>query len=116
MTGLTSYCALTVTVAWYKWRILTKKHVHNKSIAVLKNTGQNERYVSAIQSLIEKIINSYDFSSRIGNNKCKRKRGHGESSVGKVADLIHVEHKHASIMAEIYLGTPAAFHGCHAEP
>jgi hypothetical protein len=43
----------------------SKKHVHNKSIAVLKNTAQNERYASAIQFFIEKASNSYDFPLRI---------------------------------------------------
>ena len=57
VTGLFSCRALTY--ARYKRRILTpKKHAHNKSIAVLKNTEQNERYVSAIQSFIEKESNS----------------------------------------------------------
>jgi hypothetical protein len=37
-------------VALYKRRILTtKKHAHNKSIAVLKNTMQNEAYMTPIQ-------------------------------------------------------------------
>jgi hypothetical protein len=55
-------------------RILTtNKHAHNKSIAVLKNTAQSERYVGAIQSFIEKGSNSYDFPSRMGSTTCKSK-------------------------------------------
>jgi len=43
-------CSSTLAIARFKRRILTtKKHAHNKPIAVLKNTDQNERYVSAIQ-------------------------------------------------------------------
>jgi hypothetical protein len=57
-----------------------QKHVNNKPIAVLKNTDQTERYVSAIQSFIEKISNSYDFpyeveglhtTARFSNMKCR---------------------------------------------
>jgi hypothetical protein len=52
-------CSSTLAVAQYKRRILTtKKHVHNKSIAALKNTDQNERYVGAIQLFIEKVTNN----------------------------------------------------------
>jgi len=37
-------------VALYQRRILTtQKHAHNKSIAVLKNTMQNEAYMKHIQ-------------------------------------------------------------------
>jgi hypothetical protein len=75
-----------------------------------KNTDQNGRYVAHIQSLVENGSKSYDFPLRIGSTACKRKRRHGESSVGKVASLVHVLHKHASIRAEIYLGMPAASH------
>jgi hypothetical protein len=101
MTGLSSCRALTV--ARYKRRIrTTNKHAHNKSIAVLKNTAQSERYVGAIQSFIEKEINSYDFLSRIGSTTYRRERRQGESSVGKVGGLVHVVHKRASIRAEIY--------------
>jgi len=129
MTVVLSTCH-ALAIARYKQRILTtKKHAHNKPIAVLKNTAQSERYVGAIQSFIEKESNSYDSSSRIGSTTCKRKRRHGESSVGKVAGLVHVLHKDGSIRAEIYrasrcfaaaqhdrMGTPAASHGCHPEP
>jgi hypothetical protein len=71
-------CSPTLAIARFKQckrRILTpKKHVHNKPIAVLKNTAQTERYVGTIQSFIEKVSNSDDFSSRIGSTTCKRKR------------------------------------------
>jgi hypothetical protein len=51
----------------YKQQILTtKKHVHNKSIAVLKNTMQNEAYMTTIQGNMEKLSNSSDFISRNG--------------------------------------------------
>jgi hypothetical protein len=64
-------CSFTLAVAQFKRHILTtQKHVQNNSIAVLKNTAQNERYVSAIQSFIEKVSNSYDFPSRIGSATC----------------------------------------------
>jgi hypothetical protein len=46
----------------YKRRILTlKKHAHNKSIAVLKNTAQNGAYMAPIQLFIEKVSNSYGY-------------------------------------------------------
>ena len=93
-----------------------KKHAHTKSIAVLKNTPPYEPYMNPIQGKIEKVSNSHDSPSRIGSNTCNCKRRHGESSVGKVASLAHVLHEHASIRAEIYLGTPAASHQCHPEP
>ena len=70
-------CSPTLAIARFKQckrRILTpKKHVHNKPIAVLKNTAQTERYVGTIQSFIEKVSNSDVFSSRIGSTTCKRK-------------------------------------------
>jgi hypothetical protein len=44
-----------------------------------------------------------------------RKRRLGESSVGKVAGLVHVLHKHVSIRAEMYLGMPAGSPDCHPE-
>ena len=44
----------------------TKKHVHNKPIAVLKNTTQNEAYMTPIQYIREKVSTSYDIPSRIG--------------------------------------------------
>jgi hypothetical protein len=73
-------------VALYKRRILTtQKHAHNTSIAVLKNTMQNEAYMKHIQYIIEKGSNSSDSLSRIGSTTCNCKRRHGESSVGKVA-------------------------------
>ena len=41
---------------WYKRRILTsKKHTRNKSIVVLKNTAQNERYLRGIFDNKEKF-------------------------------------------------------------
>jgi hypothetical protein len=43
----------------------TKKHVHNKPIAVLKNTLQNEAYMTPIQLILEKGGNNSDISSRI---------------------------------------------------
>ena len=56
----------------YKQRILTtKKHAHNKSIAVLKINDQNVAYMLPIQYIIEKGSNSYDFLSRIDSNTCK---------------------------------------------
>ncbi len=43
----------------FKRRILaTKKHAHNKSIAVLKNTMQNEAYMTPIQGNMEKLIHN----------------------------------------------------------
>jgi hypothetical protein len=46
-------CSSTLAIArfkWYKRRMLTtKKHAHNKSIAVLKNTAQNGAYMTPIQ-------------------------------------------------------------------
>jgi hypothetical protein len=59
-------------------------------MVVLKNSAHFERYVSAIPGKIEKVINSYDVSSRMSDTPCKHKTKHGESSVGKVAGLIHV--------------------------
>ena len=114
MTGLPSCRALTI--AQYKRRIFTtNKHAHNTSIAVLKNTMQNEAYMTPIQSLVEKGSTSSDFLSRICSTTYMRKRRQGESSVGKVGGLVHVLHKHASIRAEIYLGMPAASPDCHPE-
>ena len=114
MTGLPSCRALTI--AQYKRRIFTtKKHAHNKSIAVLKNTMQNEAYMTPIQYIREKGSTSSDFLSRIGSTTYMRKRRQGESSVGKVAGLAHVLHKHASIRAEMYLGMPAGSPDCHPE-
>jgi len=114
MTGLPSCRALTI--AQYKRRIFTtNKHAHNKSIAVLKNTMQNEAYMTPIQYIIGKGSNSSDFLSRICSTTYMRKRRQGESSVGKVGGLVHVLHKHASIRAEIYLGMPAASPDCHPE-
>jgi len=70
-------CSATPAIARikrHKRRILTpKKLAHSKPIAVLKIAAQSERYVGAIQSLIEKVSNSYDFSPRIGSNICKSK-------------------------------------------
>jgi hypothetical protein len=55
-------------------RILTaKKHARHKSIAVLKNTMQNEAYMTPIQYIREKGSTSSDFLSRIGSNTCKNK-------------------------------------------
>src|SRR6266702_6738693 len=51
-----------------------KKLAHNKTIAVLKNTAQNGAYMAPIQLFIEKVSNSYDFSSRIGRTTCKSKK------------------------------------------
>jgi hypothetical protein len=114
MTGLPSCRALTI--AQYKRRIFTtNKHAHNTSIAVLKNTMQNEAYMTPIQYIREKGSTSSDFLSRIGSTTYMRKRRQGESSVGKVAGLAHVLHKHASIRAEIYLGMPAGSPDCHPE-
>jgi hypothetical protein len=114
MTGLPSCRALTI--AQYKRRIFTtNKHAHNTSIAVLKNTMQNEAYMTPIQYIREKGSTSSDFLSRIGSTTYMRKRRQGESSVGKVAGLAHVLHKHASIRAEMYLGMPAGSPDCHPE-
>jgi len=67
-------CSTTPAIARFKRLIRTsKKHVHNKSIVVLKNSAQNGRYVAPIQSFIEKVSNSYDFPSRIGSTICKSK-------------------------------------------
>jgi hypothetical protein len=72
MTGLPSCRALTI--AQYKRRIFTtKKHAHNTSIAVLKNTMQNEAYMTPIQYIREKGSNSSDFPSRVGSYTCKSK-------------------------------------------
>ena len=64
-------CASTFAVARfkrYKQRILsTQKHVHNKSIVVLKNSAQNGRYMAAYSMIHRKDSNSYDFSLRIGS-------------------------------------------------
>jgi len=67
MTVLSTCHALAIArFKRYKRRILTtKKHAHNKSIAVLKNTDQNGRYVAHIQLIIEKESNSHDSPSRI---------------------------------------------------
>ena len=84
---------------------------------VRKNTAQIERYVSAIQSLVEKGSNSYDSPSRIGSTPCKGKSRHGKSTVGKVVCLVYVLHEDVSISDETYLvtPTPSASCGCHSE-
>jgi hypothetical protein len=72
-------CSSTLAVArfkQYKRRILTtKKHAQNKSIAVLKNTAQNGRYMLPIQSFIENYI-FLSFASKVL---------HGRPWVGRVA-------------------------------
>jgi hypothetical protein len=77
-------------VALYKRRILTtQKYARTKSIAVLKNTMQNEAYMKHIQGNMEKSSNNSDFFSRSGSTTCKCQSRQGESSVGKVAGLVH---------------------------
>jgi hypothetical protein len=67
----------TLAVVPYKRQkrhILTaKKQAQNKSIAVLKNTMQNEAYMTPIQYIREKGSTSSDFPSRIGSYTCKIK-------------------------------------------
>jgi hypothetical protein len=73
-------------------------------MVVLKNAAQNATYLHPIQGKIEKVSNSSDFLTRIDNNICKNRGKHSESSVVKVADLLHVLHKDASVRADINLG------------
>ena len=75
-------------VARYTRRILTaKKHAHTKSIVVLKNTIQNEAYMTPIQYIREKGSNSSDFPSRIDSNtwgKCANSSIRRERHCGRV--------------------------------
>jgi hypothetical protein len=47
-----------VVVRFKRRMLATKKHAHNKPIAVLKNTMQNEAYMTPIQGNMEKLIHN----------------------------------------------------------